>query len=405
MRLIATPEVPVVDPMLDGAVSAALREHLADQGAALTDLVATPIPGNGCSGNRLWRTRVCWTERDGRPGAANWVVKRWQAGGQGAALLGVTRPLEALAWQQGLLKPAALPAGVVAPIVGATCAPDGASAWTVMEDVGAALAEYSRERPLPPAAALTRVKQALDGLARLHAWWERPARRARPRGCDWLVSAAQFARVGEADYAAALDGAAGRPSAVKAAVAEELRADLWAFLEWLPARQRPLWQALLRDRAPLVAALRAVPRTLLHGDADDRNIGLRRAADPVSFSGTQAAHELVLIDWEWIGWGPPALDFGRLWGTFAAVCALDAPPAAALSSGELPDWYYERYAAAGGTLTDRVTWQRTYPLGVLAAALTQAAFFGRMVRERVQPVLAKIERQMELLQAVEQYLP
>ena len=40
-------------------------------------------------------------------------------------------------------------------------------------------------------------------------------------------------------------------------------------------------------------------QTLLHGDMNDRNVGLRRADDGV---------ELSLVDWEWLGKGTPALD-------------------------------------------------------------------------------------------------
>ena len=389
-------------------VEAVLHAHLADEEAALTSLVANPIPGNGFSGNRLYRVHLSWASgrRGTRPASADLVVKRWLPGGHGKALLGVTRPLEALAWEQGLLRRAALPAGIVAPIIGAKLTAAGTSAWIVMEDVAAALSEYSRERPLPAPEALARVKHVLDGLARFHAWWERPEQRMRLRDCRWLVSLEQFLRVEASTYAAAFGRAERRPSAGGRAAADELRADLQAFLDWLPAGDRPLWKTLMCDREPLVTAFRHFPPTLLHGDADDRNIGLRGvAADPARAGGAEGTPELVLIDWEWIGWGPAALDFARVWGTFAAVCAHGSPPPEALSSGELPDYYFERYMAAGGKLTDRQAWQQSYPLAALAAALTQVAFFGRMIRDNVKPVLAALNRQMELLTMVKQYLP
>jgi hypothetical protein len=390
-----------------GLVETVLREYLADAGVAVTDLIASPIPGDGFSGNRLYRVRLSWAS--GRQGAefgsADWVVKRWLPGGQGETLLGVTRPLEALAWKQGLLRRGALPARVVVPIIGAQLEPDGTRAWILMEDVAAALGEYSRERRLPVSEALVRVKQVLDGLARLHAWWERPEHRARLRGCRWLVSAEQFLRVEAPAYAAALDRAGRGASTDGRTATDEFRADVRAFLDWLPAGDRQLWEDLLCDREPLVAAFRSFPPTLLHGDADDRNIGLRSGTNHAKSAGrTDGAPEVVFIDWEWIGWGPPALDFARVWGTFAAVCAPGSPLPAALSSAELPDYYFERYAAAGGRLTDRATWQRSYPLAALAAALTQVAFFGRMVREEVKPVLTVLDRQMELLATAKRYL-
>jgi hypothetical protein len=388
-------------------VEPALRQQLADEGAVLTDLVVTPIPSDGFSGNRLYRVRLSWAPgpRGTAPGAADWVVKRWHPGGHGEALLGVTRPLEALAWQQGLLRPGAMPAGVATPIIGAELQADGTGAWIVMEDVAAALAEYSREQPLPAPEALTRVKRVLDGLARLHAWWEQPAQQARLRGYRWLVSAEQFLRVEASACAAALGKPAPLARIGQPAVTDEFRADVRAFLDWLPAGDRPVWENLLCDREPLVAAFRSFPQTLLHGDADDRNIGLRRVTrEPGAVGEAETAQEVVFIDWEWIGQGPPALDFARVWGTFAAVCALGSPPPACLSSGELPDHYFERYAAAAGKLTSSTTWQRSYPLAALAAALTQVAFVGRMVRDDVKPVLARFDRQMELLTTARRYL-
>ena len=162
---------------------------------------------------------------------------------------------------------------------------------------------------------------------------------------------------------------------------------------------------MLCDRESLVAAFRPFPHTLVHGDTDDRNIGLRRTPGrPSPTGGAEDAQEVVLIDWDWIGKGPPALDYARVWGTFAAVCTHDSPPSEALSSEELPDYYFERYTEAGGELTDQATWRRSYPLAAFATALTQVAFFGRMVRNRVAPILAVLERQMDRLSRVKSYL-
>jgi hypothetical protein len=293
----------------------------------------------------------------------------------------------------------------VAPLIAAQRDAAGASAWILMDDVAAALDEYSRERPWPAPEALTRVKQVLDELARLHAWWEQPERRARLQSCRWLVSVEQFLWVEAPAYAAALGKTARRASRGRRAAPDEFGANVRAFLDWLPVGERPFWEDLLCDREPLVAAFRSFPQTLMHGDADDRNIGLRWVtADPTSAKGTEHTPEAVFIDWEWIGRGPPALDFARVWGTFAAVCAPAAPLPESLSSGELLEYYFERYTTAGGRLTDREAWQRSYPLAALAAALTQVAFFGRMVRENVKPVLAVLGRQVELLTTAKQYL-
>jgi hypothetical protein len=184
-------------------------------------------------------------------------------------------------------------------------------------------------------------------------------------------------------------------------VTDELRADVRAFLAWLPAGDRSVLEHLLYRREPLVEALSAFPRTLLHGDADDRNIGLRyRVGRAAPNRKIGLAPELVLIDWEWISVGPPALDVARVCGSAAAVCSPSEPRPGALFSGELPEYYFERYRAYGGALADRNMWRRSFDLAFLAAALTQVPFAGSMIRRGVAPVIATFERQAEMIMPV-----
>jgi hypothetical protein len=358
-----------------------------------------PILTDGYSGNRLYRARVAWNGGAiGDGGSATWLLKRWQPGGHGECLLGVDRPLEALAWEQGVLRREAMPPGVVTPIIGARLDPSGDAAWIVMEDVSADLGAYSRESPLPPTEAVARVKQVLDGLARLHAWWESPHRQARLRQCAGLVPLERFVWCQAASYAAALDRTPPSGTAAGSPVTDEFRADVQAFLAWLPASDRAVLETVLYRREPLIEALSTFPQTLLHGDADDRNIGLRYRADPVAPSGKSGhSPDLVLIDWEWISVGPPALDVARVCGSAAAVCSPYEPRPEALFSGELSDYYFECYRAHGGTLADRDMWRRSFGLAFLAAALTQVPFAGSMIRHGVTPVVETFERQIEML--------
>jgi hypothetical protein len=282
-------------------IQAVLREHLADPSARLTDLHAQPIPSDGFSGNRLYRVRLAWTREsptDG-PDSATWVLKRWLPGGHSERQLGVTRPLEAIAWMEGILRPMALPRGVVVPILSTRVDPREPAAWIVMEDVSAALREYSRDRQLPPAEVPRRAKQILDGLARLHTRWERPDHQTALRAAGWLVPFERFLWCEAASYAALL----GRPAlpglAPGSPLTAEYRADVQACLGWLPSGDRKVWEELLCRRESLVDALRTVPCTLLHGDADDRNIGLRWPPGSASSGrGSDGSPALVLIDWE-----------------------------------------------------------------------------------------------------------
>lgn len=395
---VSTAGTAAVETVPADLLQTILREHLAEPCLWISDLQVEPIASGGFSGNRLYRARVGWTGVGPAAGtaSANWVLKRWLPGGHGERVMGVDRPLEVLAWQQGILRPEAMPAGVVAPIIGARLDPDGAAGWIVMEDAAAALAEYSRDRPLRPDDAVARAKQALDGFARLHARWERPRLQAMLRRCPWLVRMERFLWCEAASYASAL----GRPTpagvAPGSAVTDEFRADLHAFLAWLPAGDRRLWEGLLCNREPLVAALRELPRTLLHGDPDDRNIGLRRRPRQASpHWGAGYSPELILVDWEWIGVGPPALDVARLCSSFPVVCDRSEPPPKAIFSDELPEHYFERYRAHGGMLADCATWRRSFVLAQLALGMGQVAFFGSMVRQGIGPAVAIIAHQIE----------
>jgi hypothetical protein len=381
-----------------GTVEAMLREYLADPSATIIDLQSEPIVSDGYSGNELLRLRLAWTSRHATdtPRTAAWVLKRWLPGGDAEHLLGIDRPLEALSWQAGLIRPDALPAGVVTPMVAARLDPDGRAAWIAMEDVSPELARYSREAPLPSAEALARIRQILDRLARFHTWWERPDRQATLRRCPWLVSMERFLWCDAVSCATALGRAPARGIAPGRAVTDEYRANINAVLAWMPAHDRPLFERLFCDRAPLVSALAVLPRTLIHGDIGDRNVGLRqRPAASASDDGS----DLVLIDWEWIGYGTPALDVVRLCASFPGLIDPAEPFPDAAFTDELPSYYFERYRAYGGILTDVRTWQRAYALTMLDAVMSQLSFVGAMIRYDVTRVVSALGRQFDTIVA------
>lgn len=379
---------------LPESLQAMLREHLADPSIRLSDLETEPMPDGGYSGNRLLRARLAWTGQQaaGRVQSASWVVKRWLPGGPGERQLGIGRSLEALAWRHGLVRPAALPSGVAVPIVGALPDPDGRAAWIAMEDVASALDRYSRHAPLPHAEALARARVILDRLARLHVRWERPERLATLRRHGWLVPMERYLWCDADRCAAALGRPPLRGMPPGCDVTDEFRANVAAIRAWIPAGDRPLFERLFWDRVPLVSALRPFPPTLLHGDVGDRNLGLRPDA-----LGTE--EELVLIDWEWIGCGTPALDVARLWGAFPVVHDLSAPFPDAVFSDELPMYYFERYRSYGGTLADPGAWRRACGLALIGLMMSQLDFFGAMIRHDVRPVLAGLARQFDTVAA------
>jgi hypothetical protein len=86
-------------------LQAVLREHLADPTAHIADLQIEPILTDSYSGNCLYRARIAWTSSAlPEVRSVTWMLKRWLSGGHGERLLGVDRPLEALAWERGILR-------------------------------------------------------------------------------------------------------------------------------------------------------------------------------------------------------------------------------------------------------------------------------------------------------------
>jgi hypothetical protein len=344
-----------------------LRDHLADPTAAVADLRIQPyVATSSHSGNNSHRrVQVAWTAKNGRSsGSAEWIVKRWQPGGLAEAWVGVSKPQEALAWRHGLLRPESLPSGISTPYAGASIDADETSAWLAMSDVSAELAQYSGAHPLPPEAALTRVKQALDGLARLHAWWEQPQQQEKLARNPWLLSWEDKVWCNAATYAHALDRepAGGRGKGWPPT--ESRRATLRAFLEWLAPEDRQMWEDLLCDRRALLASFQGIPQTLLHGDADERHIGLRWSQPEVNAGQSEdSSPELVLIDWEVIGWGLGAFDVKHLMLNAPRICDPSLPCPEFFLSDELPDYYLDRYLSAGGTAVTAESWPRIYDLG------------------------------------------
>lgn len=395
-----------VDAALAGIVQPCLREYRADPTARLLDLATGPLAERGCSGSVLQRVQFCWSSTRGGSGSATWVVKRWLPGGLGERLLGVDLPLEALGWEAGLLRPEALPPGVSTPIVGARRDAAGTGAWIVMEDIADALDRYSRTSALQPPEAVARVSLVLDRLARLHSWWERPEQQAKLHACPWLVPTERFLWSEAGSCAVALGRVASSGMPPGSEVTDEYRADLAALLAWLPAGDRAVFERLLYDRTPLEAILASAPRTLIHGDLDDRNLGLRPASPrTVRDEDADAPSELVLIDWEWMGLGTPALDVARLWATFPAVCDRAQPCPEATFTGELLDFYLDRYHAYGGRQIDPRAWRRTCALAMLAHALSQVRFIGSVLRDDPYAVLPTLERQLALVLEAARALP
>ena len=356
--LVTTENVP------EAVLLSILQQHLGDPNAQLKKATVSPFSNSGVSGNNsFYRADIEWATTNPMlpAGSANWLIKRWIPGGLNLAELHWSRPAEALAWQSGILRPESLPTGVKTPILGSVIDPGGELAWVAMQNVSKELMQYDRAVPLPSEQLVSRVKVILSHLARFHAIWEQPARQNTFDTMDWLLPYENYLWRRSDFYAAVLSIDAGGESGQTAPVSQEDARNLQAFLEWLEPAERSILKELLVDRQRLVDRFAGLPCTLLHGDLDDRNIGLSWPSSGESV--------LVLIDWERMSRGPASLDVAKMMILVPMLCLPGQPIPEACLSDELLDFYYENYTRAGGKQLDYATWHRSYDLALIAESV------------------------------------
>ena len=345
-------EVPVT------IIQSILREHLEDNRVAITELkVVCPEEFKKASygGGNLFRAEVFW-DSGSKSDSASWVVKHWRPGGVVGTMMGVDLPVESLAWNHGLLGDTSLPENMVVPFIGTRHGKKLTDAWIVMEDVTSELGAFRSIQAHND--NLKKPKFILDRLACFHSNWEKPDRLAELEKYSWLLQQNRYLWAG-ADLASLFLGRKPReakkyPSHPIFEMAEKA---VLAFLDWLPEDDRSLWQKHMCNREALVEAHKGLPQTLLHGDLSLPHIGLRWEKDNP---------EILLIDWELLGIGSAAIDVATYINR-----ALDFEGGINNGTETLPDYYYDRYKAHGGTAFDRTTWERAYNLAYILEYLWQ----------------------------------
>ncbi len=342
-----------------------LRDHIGDPEAQITNYRISPISTSGASGNNsFYQADLEWINSDSRipTSSTSWLIKHWKPGGLSQSLMGWNKPMEALAWQHGILRPESLPRGIHTPILGAVIDPGGEAAWVAMADISKELREYDRAFPMPTDRLILRVKEVLSGLAQFHACWEQPERKLFLDGMDWLLPFENFLWRNSANYAACLDkDLLGEKYGQVVTSGVEERLNVQAFLKWLEPSERSIMENLLVDRSRLTECFAGIPWTLLHGDLDDRNIGL-------SWSSTGES-KLSLIDWEWMGRCPAAMDVAKVLIQLPLLCQPGSP---ILEDGwldELGEYYYTKYRETGEKQLDYPMWRRSYDLALIAHAM------------------------------------
>jgi aminoglycoside phosphotransferase (APT) family kinase protein len=346
------------------------RETLGMLGVAPERVVAAePLPG-GLSGGELARLTLAAHTAGGARWYASRVLKRVRpcAGWLGEASAD-TLAREARLWSSGVLAdlPASLATGVLA---FAQDAGDGTGAL-LMRDLRGRLARDPLHAP--PGRLPARVRRLLDALARLHArYWHDP-RLSDPK-------------LGLTPARAALlltspEGVTRRLAAGDDTPYLRLAAAGWeAFFRLVPAEDAATLRAALADPAPYVAAVEALPWTLVHGDVWGPNLGFL----PATHTTPRVGPRVLLLDWALATAGPATYDPLWLCGTWHA---LDPVRVLAAYRARLT-----RHLAARGSVLAPATWRALADAGYLRTALTCGEALARTAAEAA-PGLA--QRQAE----------
>jgi hypothetical protein len=165
----------------------------------------------------------------------------------------------------------------------------------------------------------------------------------------------------------------------------ELGDDLEAFLEARPPAERRIWEDVMLNREILVEGLAKYPQTLLHGDLDDRNIGLGGSNDGLQLeSGPCDQDDVVLIDWEWMALGPGALDAANIILRIPVMITPGASAPETIWGDELANYYFKHYRLAGGRCSDPTQWRHLFALATVAQGITQMPFVHGSLRRAIR---------------------
>jgi hypothetical protein len=340
------------------------RALLTAAGEGDAEIVArSPVAAGLSAGAALERL----TLRHRMPSGAAWHVSRVvkhlapSEGWLGAASHD-TRIREAQLHRGGIL--ADLPHGIETAVLALATEGDPAAptaAALLMRDMRARLPRDPLRTPpgcLPPL-----VRAILDRLAEMHArFWCDPRLRDPALG---LVSTADALLLTA-------------PERIQARIASgdhnpylPLAAAGWdAFFRLADPAVAAALRAVFRDPAPAVAAIEALPWTLVHGDVWGPNLGW---LPPARRTAPRSGSRLLLLDWALATAGPCTYDPLWLCGTWHA---LDPRRVLAAYRARL-----ERRLRAHGIALPPATWRALAAAGYLRTALTCGEALGRAATE------------------------
>lgn len=337
------------------------------------------------------------------------VAKRWAPFEWLKELSGLNRWAELLLHEESDLERIASASAVRVPYIGSCRTEEGD--WILMEDVSEQLQTWrnaTEDEPRyfwrPTAASLDLYAGLVDRIAHMHAIVDQSRERLLPerivgelksqercvRGAEKLLQEwfGDSGVVGTSTGAPEVPTEQGAtPWTSRTTIAVDRRMHFVDFLDRLSANDRSLWLQNMMNRDSLAAIARRLPRTLIHGDLNRRNIGI----DVV-----RSDREYVLIDWEAAAYANHAFDLAGVVGgkVFSAE-----------ERGMLERHYLDRYRHHGGVALDDATWRQSVDLASAVEALDRLPHNGEIVRgsgstEYIDRIEARTDRVIRYLRAL-----
>src|SRR5579875_28969 len=338
---------------------------------------AEPMAG-GYSEARLWRLRLRFPLNAAGRGAgygARRVVKviKPLAGWLGAATKD-KHIREVALWPTGIFGdlPACIATGVERWVFTPTSGPAPSAAEEEKYDrVGILfmrdMQAYLMRDPLrtPPGSLSPFLLMLLDNLAHLHArFWEDPRlREGTPAGALLTPPRAALLLLSPQVIADRLALGYRNPYLPLAQRGWE------AFFRLAPPAEAEILQAVLADPTPWLAAIAALPHTLIHGDVWGPNIGLLAPTHGAPHTGKR----LLLLDWALTAAAPAPYDplwLCGAWHSLSPVRLLAAYRARLI-----------RHLAARDIVLSQKQWRGLVDAAYLRTALVSGEAFGRAAED------------------------
>ncbi len=261
------------------------------------------------------------------------------------------RELQAV--RSGLLRD--LHCGLYVPYIEALERPDHDQRWVWMEDV----TEDVKRLGAVDALSNERLEAILSDAAGFHAInWARQDRLSYP----WLLTLQGQTASFLGTLRELLFGAREYSEVTKWRLANRpwLKDGLASFWPSLEAKTRVYLEGLVRDPQPFFDRWDSLPHTIVHGDFDQRNMGVHIGPE---------GEMTTVIDWELISHGHSSMDVSLL-------LAYNKPK----NANELLDHYLDSLGRSMKQKVDRAEWRVGYDLATINHFLTRGIVFGLMAK-------------------------